>query len=77
MSYIVENENYQFWVTKKQFGFITAAMSIGSILASVPAGIIRHKYGTKKTMLIFTFPATLGSIFITIPQNLAMVRIFK
>lgn len=73
MSVIAENENYPFWVTKSQFGFIVAAMSVGAMLSSVPSGIIRHRYGTKKTMMIFAFPATIGVILITIPQNILMV----
>lgn len=73
MAFIAENKNYPFWVTKSQFGFIVAAMSVGAMFSSVPSGIIRHKYGTKKTMMIFAFPATLGVLLITIPQNIWMV----
>jgi hypothetical protein len=73
MTFIVENEDYPFWVTKKQFGFIVAAMSFGAMLSTIPTGMIRHKYGTKRTILLFAIPSTLGAILITIPQNIAMV----
>lgn len=73
MRVIVENENYAFWVTKSQFGIVVAAMSFGAMLSCIPSGIVRHKYGTKRTMLIFSFPATIGAIFITLPQNILMV----
>jgi MFS family permease len=76
MSFIVENENYAFWVTRRQFGLVVAAMSIGAMCASLPAGLMRHRFGTKRTILIFALPSTLGSILITMPQNLPMVRTF-
>lgn len=73
MQFIVENDEYPFWVTRKQFGLIVAAMSFGAMLSTIPTGIIRHKYGTKRTMMVFAIPSTLGAILITIPQNIAMV----
>lgn len=73
MAFVVENKDYPFWVTKKQFGFVVAAMSIGALISTIPTGIIRHKYGTKRTMLIYSIPATIGAILITVPQNLFMV----
>lgn len=76
MAYIVENKDYPFWVTKKQFGFIVAAMSLGAVLSTIPTGIFRHKYGTKRTMMVFAIPSTLGAILIALPQNLVMVSYF-
>lgn len=73
MTFIVENKGYPFWVTKKQYGFIVAAMSLGAMISTIPTGIIRHKYGTKRTMMIFAVPSTIGAVLITIPQNIYMV----
>lgn len=74
MPLIVENKSYQFWVTKSQFGLIVAAMPLGALFSCVISAFIRHKFGTKMTILIFAMPATCGSIFVTFSLNLTMVR---
>ena len=77
MPFIVENKNYHFWVTKSQFGLIVAAMPLGAMFSSIISGFVRHRYGTKKTILIFAVPATFGSLMVTFPLNLMTVRICK
>ncbi|KAG5683337.1 hypothetical protein PVAND_012623 [Polypedilum vanderplanki] len=72
---VIENENYPFWVTKNQFGLIVACISLGGITSCIPSGIIRHKIGTKKTIFYFSFPGVIGSILITLADNLAMLLI--
>lgn len=75
LPFIVENQNYHFWVTKSQFGLIVAAMPLGAMFSSIISGFVRHRYGTKKTILIFAVPATFGSVMVTFSLNLIMVRI--
>jgi len=70
---IVENDDFKFWIGKKEFGIVVGAMSFGAAFSAVISGIIRHKIGTRKTILIFSIPSTLGYIFLTIPLNIQMV----
>lgn len=72
---IVQNENYKFWISKKQFGFVVGAMSLGAACSCVFSGIVRHSIGTKRTILFFSLPAAVGSIFLTIPWNLYSVSL--
>jgi len=62
-------------VTKNQFGLIVGFMPLGSMMSCVFVGIFRHKYGTKRTMQLFSMPAVLGSACITAPWNIYMVMI--
>lgn len=50
-------------------------MPLGSMMSCVFVGIFRHKYGTKRTMQLFSIPAVLGSACITVPWNIYMVMI--
>jgi MFS family permease len=71
---IVENEKYKFWITKTQFGVVVSAMSLGAACSCIVSGMVRHSVGTRYTIFIFSMSATIGSVLITVPQNLLMVR---
>lgn len=73
MQEITENNHYSFKVSKSQFGLVVGLMPFGAFLSCICAGITRHKIGTKKTILLFSLPATFGSILITVAQNFLMV----
>lgn len=70
---MVENENYNFWITKDQYGLIVGIMSIGAAISSIPSGIFRAKYGTRKTILFFMFPSIIGSMSILSAHSLIIV----
>ncbi|XP_070504538.1 facilitated trehalose transporter Tret1-like [Chironomus tepperi] len=67
---IVQNNDFKFWIQKKEFGIVVGIMSFGAAFSAVISGIIRHNIGTRKTILIFSIPSTLGYIFLTISWNL-------
>jgi hypothetical protein len=70
---MVETNDYDFWVSLNQFGWIVSMMVLGSALSCIPSGIIRSKVGTRMTILIFGAPNLLGWILKTFPANPAMV----
>ncbi|KAG5681838.1 hypothetical protein PVAND_011246 [Polypedilum vanderplanki] len=70
---IVENEKYKFWITKTQFGIVVSALSFGAACSCIISGVVRHSFGTRFTIFIFSSFATIGSILITVPQNLLML----
>ena len=70
---LVQNNDFKFWIWKKEFGIVVGSMSFGAAFSALISGIVRHKIGTRKTVLIFSIPSTVGYIFLTIPLNLYMV----
>jgi MFS family permease len=70
---IVQNKEFKFWIWKKEFGIVVGAMSFGAAISAVVSGIVRHKIGTRKTIVIFSIPSTVGYIFLTISWKLYMV----
>lgn len=72
---MIENPDYEIWVTSEVFGWIVGIMALGGTLSAVCSGYIRSILGTKLTIIIFTIPMTIGFLIITFASNVAMVKL--
>lgn len=63
----------EFVVSKNQFSWIVAMMALGATFATASAGIMRNKFGTKSSILVFGVPTTFGWILVVFAKNSEMV----
>lgn len=70
---IVVKEIYGFKVSELQFAWTVGLMALGGVFSCVLSGIIRSKFGTRLTLLIFGVPILIGWLLIINPSNPGMV----
>lgn len=63
----------QFTMTKTEFSWSVSMMCLGAALSCVISGIIRDRFGTKKTIFVFAVPSVFGWLMITFAWNPEMV----
>lgn len=73
-SEIINNENYKFEVSAKDFGWITGLMALGGFFGAPLVGYAKSVLGTKTTIIIFCIPIVIGQLSIIFARNISMVR---
>jgi MFS family permease len=69
---ILSSEN-KFAVTQNEFAWAVSMLSLGGALSCVLSGIIRSRFGTRFTIVIFALPNLLGWLMIAFASNAVMV----
>lgn len=73
---IIEKYDFiNFWITKYEFSWIVGAMALGGALSSVLSGIVRNKFGTRLTILMFGFIGMMGWLSIIFAVDARMMLI--
>jgi MFS family permease len=60
-------------MTENEFSWAVSMMPLGGALSGVISGIIRNRFGTKATMLVFAIPNLLGWLALIFAWNPLMV----
>lgn len=71
---ILVNEIYGFKVSQIQFAWTVGLMALGGVFSCILSGIIRSRFGTRLTLLIFGLPVLVGWFIIIAPASPGMVR---
>lgn len=64
---------YDLDISLNQFAWSVSMLSLGAASTCVLSGIIRNRYGSKKTILLFSFPNIFGWSLLIFAQNALMV----
>lgn len=68
------SDDFHIKVNKTEFSFIVGLMALGASIATGFAGVLRNKYGTRKTVVIIGFPTTIGWSLLIFAEYPWMVR---
>ncbi|KAL7033684.1 hypothetical protein ACKWTF_007675 [Chironomus riparius] len=60
-------------IGKNDIAFAASMISMGGFLASFTSGLIRNRFGTIKSIVIFSFPSIIGWLLLVFSQNSWMV----
>lgn len=71
---LVDNEEYRFQISVRQFAYVVAFMPLGAAFSSIFCGILRKLWGTRLTIFLYGLPMIIGYILIMFPSNIEMVR---
>jgi MFS family permease len=67
-------EENKFDISKNQFALAVSMFPFGAACTLILAGIIRNRFGTKLTILVFAIPSIIGWMLLIFAQNAAMVH---
>lgn len=67
------SSSHEFVMTKNEFSWAVSMMPLGGAISSIISGIVRDRFGTKMTILMFAVPNLLGWLSITLAWNPLMV----
>ena len=68
----MDKEN-NFTIQKSDIAFAASMISMGGFLASFTSGLIRNRFGTIKSIVIFSIPSIIGWLLLVFSQNSWMV----
>lgn len=69
---LMDEEN-DFAIQKSEIAFAASMISMGGFLASFTSGFVRNRFGTIKSIVIFSIPSTIGWLLLVFSQNSWMV----
>ena len=68
------DEENNFPIQKSDIAFAASMISMGGLLASFTSGLIRNRFGTIKSILIFSIPSTIGYLLLIFARSSWMVN---
>lgn len=69
----MDEENH-FTMQKNEMALAASMISLGGFLASFTSGLIRTRFGTIKSIVIFSIPSIIGWLLLIFSRNSWMVR---
>jgi MFS family permease len=67
------SEENSYVISKTEFSLAVSMLPLGAAMFCVISGLIRARWGTHLTVMVFTLPHIAGWVMITLAQNSMMV----
>lgn len=71
---MIENKDYDVWVTSEMFGWLPGIFAIGGTVSTLISGYTRSVLGTKWTIIVVNIPIVIGHLLIIYANNFSMVK---